>query len=169
MQQQNYFIVVLAHLHGRLRRIQVPHQFEYITSSGFSRGLTVLGFVSSYARMAWKVANYNALRQEADALRLRYQNLQRVVNQTNQQLATLQLFANEISVAYGLKRRLDGPSDIVSEGQLMPSFSESVRDYNFLRGVAGLNRNYMRRFHINVQPEYMARGRSPDGCFRPTH
>jgi murein DD-endopeptidase MepM/ murein hydrolase activator NlpD len=115
--------------------------------------------------MAWKVANYNALRQEADGLRLRYQNLQKVVNQTNQQLATLQLFANEISVAYGLKRRLEGPSDIVSESRLMPSFSESVRDYNYLRGVAGLNRNYMSRFHINVQPSIWPVGGRLMGSF----
>jgi murein DD-endopeptidase MepM/ murein hydrolase activator NlpD len=157
----------LAHsLHGRLRRIKVPHQVVYaILLLALLGGLTLFGFVSSYARMAWKVANYNALREEADALRLRYQNLQKVVNQTNQQLATLQLFANEISVAYGLKRKLEGPSDIVSEGRLLPSFSESVRDYNFLRSVAGLDRNYMRRFHVNIRPSIWPVGGRLMGSF----
>ena len=33
--------------------------------------ISIFGFVSSYARMAWKVANYNALRNEVEALRVR--------------------------------------------------------------------------------------------------
>jgi len=68
----------------------------------------VFGFVASYARMAWKVANYNALKREADGLRVRYQSLQQVVSQTNEQLASLQLYAKEVSVAYGIKQKLEG-------------------------------------------------------------
>src|ERR1022692_2984386 len=49
-------------------------------------------FVASYARMAWKVANYNALKSEADAMRVRYQNLQKVVSQTDKQLASLEIY-----------------------------------------------------------------------------
>ena len=77
--------------------------------------ISVAGFVTSYARMAWKVANYNSLRQEVEALRGRYQNLQKVVSQTNTQMASLQLFAKEVSVAYGIKQKLEGPADISAE------------------------------------------------------
>jgi murein DD-endopeptidase MepM/ murein hydrolase activator NlpD len=133
--KQEYFVVVLAHsLRGRLRRIHVPHQAVYVILGLALLGcFSVIGFVSSYARMAWKVANYNALKREADGLRTRYQNLQKVVNQTNEQLASLQLYAKEVSVAYGIKQKLEGPADISAEGMLVPTFAESVADYNFLR------------------------------------
>ena len=104
--------------------------------------------------MAWKVANYNALRREAEELRGRYQNLQRVVNQTNEQLASLERLANEVSVAYGIKRRLEGPGDIAEEGKLAPTFSETVQEYNYLRSssLASLDRNFSRRWHLNSRP-----------------
>jgi len=135
--KQEYFVVVLAHsLRGRLRRIHIPHQAVYvILALALLGSISVFGFVASYARMAWKVANYNALRREADTLRVRYQNLQKVVSQTDQQIASLELYADEVSIAYGIKQRLEGPSDITAQGKLIPSFSESVQDYDFLRSA----------------------------------
>jgi len=153
---QNYFIVVLAHsIHGRLRRVHIPYQVIYgILALAVLGCFSVFGFVSSYARMAWKVANYNALKQEAELLRSRYQNLQKVVNQTDEQLATLKLFANEVSLAYGIKQKLEGPLDISAEGRLVPTFSETLEDYNTLKtySFARFDRNYMRRFHVNTRP-----------------
>src|SRR6185503_10039330 len=129
--KQEYFVVVLAHsLRGRLRRIHIPHQAVYIVLALALFGcFSVFGFVASYARMAWKVANYNALKNEADVLRARSQNLQNEVTQTNHQLATLQLYAKEVSLAFGIKQKLEGPADITSEGKLIPTFAESVSDY----------------------------------------
>ncbi len=138
--KQEYFVVVLAHsLKGRLRRIHIPHQAIYATLALALIGcISVVGIAASYARMVWKVANYNALRREADQLRTRYQNLQHVVSQTNEQLASLEVFAKEVQVAYGIKQKLEGPSDISSEGKLAPSFAESVADYNYLRTANAL-------------------------------
>ena len=152
--QQQYFILVLAHsLHGRLRRIHIPHQVVYvILGLAMFGGFSIFGFVSSYARMAWKVANYNSLKKETDQLRARYQNLQRVMNQTNEQLASLEIFANEVSVAYGIKEKLEGPSDIASEGKLVPTFSESLDEYNYLRGSNLSRSSYARRWHLNTKP-----------------
>ena len=135
--KQEYFVVVLAHsLRGRLRRIHVPHQAVYIILALALLGcFSVFGFVASYARMAWKVANYNALKREADSLRSRYQVLQNTVSEKNRQLASLQLYAKEVSLAYGIKQKLEGPSDIASEGKLVPTFAESLKDYDFLRSV----------------------------------
>src|SRR5580700_10376633 len=125
--KQEYFVVVLAHsLRGRLRRVHIPHQAVYITLALALFGcFSAFGFVASYARMAWKVANYNSLRTEAENLRSRYQNLQKVVNQKNDQLASLELNAKEVALAYGLKEQLEGPADISAEGKLVPSFAES--------------------------------------------
>ncbi len=132
---QEYFVVVLAHsLRGRLRRVHSPHSAIYaILALALLGCFSVFGFVASYARMAWKVANYNALRKEADTLRSRYQSLLTSVNEKDNQLATLQLLAKEVTVAYGIKQRLEGPSDISHEGKLVPSFRESLTDYDFLR------------------------------------
>lgn len=154
--KQNYFILVLAHsIHGRLRRVHVPYRVLYaVLGLALLGSVSLLGVVSSYARMAWKVANYNALRQETETLRKRYDNLQRVVNQTDEQLASLKVFANEVSVAYGIKQRLEGPADIATEGRLVPTFHESLSDYNGLRSIrsAKLERSYVSRFFTDVQP-----------------
>ena len=152
--KQQYFIVVLAHsLHGRLRRIHVPHQFLYLfLALALIGGFSIFGFVSSYARMAWKVANYNSLRREAEELRVRYQNLQKVVDQTNEQLASLEMFASEVSVAYGIKQKLEGPGDIASEGRLVPTFSETVAEYNYLRSSNLSRVAFAHRWHTNTRP-----------------
>ncbi|MBZ5625036.1 MAG: hypothetical protein LAQ69_40990, partial [Acidobacteriia bacterium] len=112
--KQEYFVVVLAHsLRGRLRRVHIPHQAVYAVLVLALLGcFSVFGFVASYTRMALKVANYNALKREADGLRARYQTLLNRVNQTDTQLASLQIYAREVTVAFGIKQKLEGPSDI---------------------------------------------------------
>ena len=152
--KQEYFVVVLAHsLHGRLRRVHIPHHAVYvITVLALVGSFTIFGFVASYARMVWKVANYNALKRETDGLRTRYQSLQRLVTQTNEQLASLQLYAREVSIAYGIKQKLDGPADISAEGKLVPSFAESLQDYNFLRSVNSVALEGRRHIRSVSQP-----------------
>ena len=116
--------------------------------------VSLFGFVSSYARMAWKVANYNTLRSETENLRGRYERLQKAVNQTNAQLASLQMLAQEVSVAYGIKQNIVGTSDLNSEARLSPTLKESVAEYNFLRGsrLSVMEGSYTQRFHVNVIP-----------------
>ncbi|HKE29675.1 MAG TPA: M23 family metallopeptidase [Bryobacteraceae bacterium] len=153
--KQEYFVVVLAHsLRGRLRRVHIPHKAVYaILALALLGCFSVVGFVASYARMAWKVANYNALKREADALRTRYRSLQSKVNQTDQQLASLELYAREVTVAYNIKQKLEGPEDISGEGKLVPSYAESVEDYDFLRSANSLSLR-SRRGLGTFQPEY---------------
>jgi murein DD-endopeptidase MepM/ murein hydrolase activator NlpD len=155
MPHQPYFVLVLAHsLHGRLRRIHIPHKVIY---AGFV--FSVLSFVvmlaclSSYLRMSWKVAHYNSLRQEVDSLRTKYQELQRLTNQKNEQLATLENFAGEVSVAYGLKRKPGTSSDVVSAVSLS-TFRESLTQYNFLQTstISALYHNYPRQYQLHVRP-----------------
>src|SRR5260370_29923044 len=132
--KENYFIVVLAHsIHGRLRRIHVPHTAIYgILALAVLGGFSLFGFISSYARMALKVSSYNDLKQEAEVLRVNYRNLQKIVSQTDEQLATLKLNAQEVSVMLGVKKTLIGPPDIAAEGSLAPTFNESNFEYDAL-------------------------------------
>jgi murein DD-endopeptidase MepM/ murein hydrolase activator NlpD len=154
--KQHYFVVVLAHsLHGRLRRIHIPHQAIYLVLALSVFGsFSLFGMVSSYLRMTWKVANYNSLRSEVDTLRNRYQALQRENNQKQEQLASLQLMASEVSMSLGLKQRLEGSADIVDEGVLVPSYRESIEQYNFLKAASfsRLNHTYARAWLKNVVP-----------------
>ena len=155
MQHQQYFVVVLAHsIHGRLRRIQIPHHAIYavliLAAIGF---LSLMGFLSSYARMTWKVANYNSLRHEVDSLRARYQELQKVTQEKNKQLATLEMFASEVSVAYGLKGKT-ASAEIGSDLPLTPSFRQSLDEYNFLQSASltHIYRAYPKQWQTNVRP-----------------
>jgi murein DD-endopeptidase MepM/ murein hydrolase activator NlpD len=151
--KQQYFVVVLAHsLHGRLRRVHIPHQAIYIVLIlAIFGGISVLGLASSYARMAWKVANYNHLRDEIQSLRHRYEVLQKVTQEKNQQLATLQLFASEISVAYGIRQKIDSTPSVQQASTLVPSYRDSLAEYNYLR-TASLSRNF-RRFPYRWQTQ----------------
>lgn len=154
--KQHYFVVVLAHsLHGRLRRIHIPHQALYLVVILSLFGtFSLFGMVSSYLRMTWKVSNYNSLRGEVDTLRTKYQVLQRENDEKQEQLASLQLMASEVSAALGLKSQLEGTADISDEGPLVPSYNESIEEYNFLKSASfsRLHHEYARSWQKNVVP-----------------
>lgn len=153
--KQHYFVVVLAHsLHGRLRRIHIPHQALYVVLGlALFGGFSLFGMVSSYLRMTWKIANYNSLRDENNILKAKYQELQTENSQKEEQLASLSLMASEVSVAYGL-HKLEGPATIAEEGPMVPTFSESLDQYNFLKSanMSRLHRTYARAWQKNIIP-----------------
>jgi murein DD-endopeptidase MepM/ murein hydrolase activator NlpD len=155
--KQPYFVVVLAHsLHGRLRRVQIPQQALYaILMLAVLGCFTLVVAVSSYARMAWKMASYNSLRKEAASVRAQYDSQEKEFKETKRQLAALQVFATEVSNAYGIKRRLEGPSDISAEGSLAPTYSESLEEYNFLKSanVSRFRHSYPRLWQVKVSPD----------------
>ncbi len=154
--KQDYFIVVLAHsLHGRLQRVHIPHRFVYSAVGAVAMlGLLLFGVAGSYARMALKVADYNSLQHVAQLLRQRYETLQTKVKQTNEQLASLQLLADEVTTAYGVKKQLTGSADLIGEAPLVPTMRETLEEYNYLRttNLAGRSRNIFARADANVLP-----------------
>jgi murein DD-endopeptidase MepM/ murein hydrolase activator NlpD len=154
--KQDYFILDLAHsLHGRLKRVHIPHRLIYSALGVLGVSLLLLlGVASSYARMAWKVSDYNSLQHEAEVLRARYENLQKKVKQDNEQLASLQSLANEVATAYGVRKQLAGSPDLISEAPLTPTIRESLSEYNYLRttNLAGRQRNIFVNADLNVLP-----------------
>jgi murein DD-endopeptidase MepM/ murein hydrolase activator NlpD len=154
--KQHYFVVVLAHsLHGRLRRIHIPHQALYVVLGLAMLGsFSLFGMVSSYLRMTWKVSNYNSLRSEVDTLRTKYKELEVQNNEKQEQLASLQLMASEVSMAFGIQRKLTGSEDISTEGPLVPTYKESIEQYNFLKSASfsHLNHNFARTWQKNIVP-----------------
>ena len=156
MPHQPYFVVVLAHsLHGRLRRIHIPYQAIYaVLVLALIGAVSVFGFAISYARMTWKVAGYNALRQEVSVLRQRYRDLQRVTNQKNEELATLQLFASEVRIAYGFDSKpVLGPSKF-PDRSLLPSYGESLSEFSLLQNVSysPVRNSFPRQWLTNLRP-----------------
>jgi len=135
--QQPYFILVVAHsLHGRLRRIHVPYSVLYgVLALALLGTISLAGVAASYGRMLWKVSNYNTLRSEIDLIRQRYLRLQKENDAGKQQLATLQVLASEITVAYGIKRELEAKEPLSLEAKLTPTLHDSIEDYNFLRNT----------------------------------
>ncbi len=97
---------------------------------------------SSYARMWWKVSNYNVMRSQLESLQDRFQSLQKQNSVQSQQMATLQLFAMEVSSAYGIQRKtssmgsgLGGGTGLAGEGRLVPTIAESVEQYSYLKSI----------------------------------
>jgi hypothetical protein len=135
--QQPYFILVVAHsLHGRLRRVHVPYSVLYgVLALALLGTVSLAGIAASYARMFWKVNNYNTLRAEIDTIRQRYLRLQKENESGKQQLATLQVLASEITIAYGIKRELEAKEPLSLEARLTPTLHDSIEDYNFLRNT----------------------------------
>jgi len=136
--QQPYFILVVAHsLHGRLRRVHVPYSVLYgVLALALLGTISLVGMGASYARMLWKVSNYNTLRSEIDVIRQRYLSLQKENAAGKQQLATLQVLASEITIAYGIKRELEAKEPLSLEAKLTPTLQDSIEDYNFLRNTS---------------------------------
>src|SRR5262249_906565 len=75
-------------------------------------------------------------------------------SQKQEQLASLQLMATEVTVALGIQRKLAGSDDISSEGPLIPSYNESLAEYNFLKSASfsRFHHTYARAWQKNIVP-----------------
>lgn len=156
---QPYFIVVLAHsMHGRIRRFHVGQKVVFTVLGLALLGcFTLFGMVSSYLRMAWKVAGYNDLREQTESLRARYQKLLTEANQTNEQMAQLQLFAAEVSLAYGINKQTapqTALSSSIGQVKLMPTLAETLEQYNHLKtaSLSGSSRLSTKRWLTHTTP-----------------
>jgi murein DD-endopeptidase MepM/ murein hydrolase activator NlpD len=129
---QSYFIFVIAHsIKGRIRRIHVPYYaLHCVGALAIVGAITVAGAIGSYGRMLLKVAHYNHLRQEVEALQKRYSDLQGAMHGEQTQLASLQSLASEVSMAYGLKQvsRVAPRADDIAPSE----YRTSVEQYRML-------------------------------------
>ena len=103
--EQSYFVVDAQSSDGRIRQIHIPRKLVgYILGALFLIFAFAAVLFSSYVQMSWKVGNYDRLRAEFNQLRSRYQELQRVSRQHNEQMAALENLASEVSVSYGINQ-----------------------------------------------------------------
>ncbi len=155
---QQYFVVEFAHsIHGRVKRVQISYKsLAYSFCTLLALTALTFGLFSSYVRMSWKVSHYNQLRADFDRLRTRYQDLQRISRQHNEQLASLENLAGEVSVAYGINEPA-GAHNIAadaSEQSLTANVKESIEEYNFLRAAnyGGIYHHYAHQWQSHTQP-----------------
>lgn len=155
---REYFVVELLHSsHGRFKRIQISYKSLAVFGCTFiGVAVLVLGLFSSYLEMAWKVSHYNQLSANFERLRNRYQDLQRVSRQHNDQLASLETLAGEVSVAYGLNEPQAGLRSGANEANRpgAPGVKESIAQYNFLKAANfdSIYHHYAFRWQSHGQP-----------------
>ena len=89
---------------GELRKIPIPLHYLYVFLAGALIGMfSITGMAGSYGRMLLKVARFNQLRSEKEALSKRYNKLEQVAQEKELQAASLSSLADEVSTLYGLK------------------------------------------------------------------
>lgn len=104
MRKRFYILFVARDAEGELRKIPIPLHYLYVFIAGALIGMmSITGMAGSYARMLYKVAHFNQLRTEKEALKTRYSQLEEVAKEKDIQVASLGSLASEVSSLYGLK------------------------------------------------------------------
>jgi murein DD-endopeptidase MepM/ murein hydrolase activator NlpD len=143
MRKRYYILFVSRDAEGELVKMPIPLHYLYMFIAGALIGmLTITGMAGSYTRMLVKVARFNQLRSEKDALSRNYTTLEKVAQEKDVQVASLGSLAGEVSALYGLKTEAElRPESIDSSNS--QHFSRSLDQLAILRssamsGVAGI-------------------------------
>src|SRR4051794_34538493 len=113
---KQYFVLEFAHaVPGQCKRIRVKYKhLAYVLVALSLFFVCVLAMFSSYVRLYWKASHYNELRTSFEGLRNKYLELQKISRQHSEQMASLEILANEVSAAYGLNATGPGGNRSVS-------------------------------------------------------
>jgi murein DD-endopeptidase MepM/ murein hydrolase activator NlpD len=144
MEKKFYTFLIFPGAHGKLRSLRLPFYAVHIVLVFSLIGLmSVVALSSSYARMLLKVANYNSVRSEREALRVQYRALENTVTQTNAKLGSLQSLASDVALTYGFgaPRRPSLPQSVLTmaiEGNsgLESGFSASLYAFRLMKAAA---------------------------------
>jgi len=136
------FLIVAPH--GKLRKIQLPHYVVHLSLLvGFGVLLGLAALANSYARMLVKVANYDHVRSESEALKTQYHSLESSVSTTNVKLTSLESLATEVALTYGFGRnsRPKLPRALLtlateSDSTLEASYNASLYAFNLMKTTA---------------------------------
>ena len=104
MRKRYYILLVARDAEGQIRKLPIPLHYLYVFLAGAVIGMfTITGMAGSYTRMLVKVAHFNQLRSEKEALTTRYTQLEQAAQEKEIQAASLGSLAGEVSSMYGLK------------------------------------------------------------------
>src|SRR5438270_1154983 len=108
MRKRYYIMFVARDADGELVKMPITLHYLYMFIAGAIIGmLTITGMAGSYTRMLVKVARFNQLKVEKDALSVNYNKLEQVAKEKDVQVASLGSLASEVSALYGLKTETD--------------------------------------------------------------
>lgn len=104
MRKRYYILFVARGDEGELRKIPIPAHYLYVFLAGALIGMfSITGMAGSYTRMLMKVARFNQLRTEKQALQKQYRTMEQLAKEKETQAAALSSLADEVSALYGLK------------------------------------------------------------------
>jgi murein DD-endopeptidase MepM/ murein hydrolase activator NlpD len=140
-----------------MKRFQVRYRTVFcLATASILFGLIGLVAFSSYMRMFIKVSNYNALRMNFDNLQNRYHHLEQVTKEHNQEMASLESLAGEISASYGINEPGSGQnaSTPMDSDFGDTNVKESIDQFNFLKAAnySHIYHHYAARWQSNIQP-----------------
>ena len=136
MRKRYYILFVSRDSDGELVKVPIPLHYLYMFIAGALIGmLTITGMAGSYTRMLVKVARFNQLRSEKDALSRNYNKLEKVAQEKDVQVASLGSLASEVSALYGLKNEAE-LSPIAASDASAQRFHHSLDQLAILRNSA---------------------------------
>jgi murein DD-endopeptidase MepM/ murein hydrolase activator NlpD len=104
LRKRFYIMLVARNAEGELLKIPIPLHYAYVFIAGALIGmLTITGMAGSYTRMLVKTQKFNQLRNEKEALRSQYSQLEQIAQENQLQAQSLTSLAGEVSSLYGLK------------------------------------------------------------------
>jgi murein DD-endopeptidase MepM/ murein hydrolase activator NlpD len=104
LRKRFYIMLVARNAEGELLKIPIPLHYVYVFIAGALIGmLTITGMAGSYTRMLVKTQRFNQLRNEKEALKSQYSQLEEIAHQNELQAQSLSSLAGEVSSLYGLK------------------------------------------------------------------
>jgi len=104
LRKRYYIFFVTRDAEGEIRKIPIPLHYLYVFLAGAVIGMfTITGMAGSYARMLVKTAQFNEIRQEKNAIKSQFRQLEQVAQEKQIQVASLGSLASEVSALYGLK------------------------------------------------------------------
>lgn len=126
MRKRYYIMFVARDSEGELVKMPIPLHYLYMFIAGALIGmLTITGMAGSYTRMLVKVARFNQLRSENEAISRNYNKLEEVTHEKDVQVASLGSLASDVSALYGLKNQPD----------LRPAATEAVADQEITHSI----------------------------------
>jgi murein DD-endopeptidase MepM/ murein hydrolase activator NlpD len=141
MDKRFFTFMVFPGAHGQLRRIHLPFYVMHVVLAFSIVGvMTVAALANSYARMLLKVANYNSMATDREALKTQVKSLESAVTQTNAELGSLESLASEVALTYGFgrTRTVQFPAAVLalatqSDSTLGSSYRASLYAFNMIR------------------------------------
>lgn len=129
--------MIVAHsIHGRISRVHIPHYAIHVGVGIFLFGMVAaVGLFSDYAKMASGSFAFDDLRLEKEALQQKYDALVEVSEERKVQLESLGSLATEISLAFGIKQKVDDESEPRLTSPLAENYAKLTRKYDVLQSV----------------------------------